>query len=214
MYKTKGDIFMKLQVIFTASLSAFLAVMVPAYSVDAGGTPAPYSYHSDHSGHDHSDHSGHDHSDHSSSTVMTLNGPNFPYSLTYDTALWEILYGDPGSGVDYNFIKKTGNAKVFVEFVQDEVHYTEVVPALVEELRNGGLQDVEVIEFGMSEFQGRYLLHCQFSCKVDGTALTGFVFFYLTQQGMFRIAFVTDSAELDYHMEDFNNIFEGLQFND
>lgn len=203
---------MKIQIIFTLILSIFLGVMGPAHTVGQDTEPnqsvAGYTYLTNGV-------SPTPNSSSQSPTDTTVTGNHYPYSLTYDTAVWDRHYGQSGNHVEYKFVKKHGHAKVFVDWFDDRVHYTEVVGMLKDALMSAGLENVDIPSLELYENNDHYYLYCQFTGDTHhGVTWVGYVFHYPTSQGMFRIAFVTKQSEQGNHMDDFEHFFKGLYLND
>lgn len=149
------------------------------------------------------------------SSTAVVSGDQYPYTVTYDPAVWDVYAGDPSEEVEYAFSKLDGgDAKMTVMFHKERVHYHELPQYLVNELTNSGLTGVEVQAFEMLEVNGKNFIFVHVTAEMGGDSLEAFVFHYLTDAGMLRFAFVTEGSEGSAHDADFEDLLGGVQIND
>ncbi|SCA63851.1 hypothetical protein SCG7086_BG_00080 [Chlamydiales bacterium SCGC AG-110-P3] len=146
------------------------------------------------------------------SSAATASGRGYPFSVSYDSSVWQILEGPQGSSVEYEFTKHTGVAKIFIEFLPLRIHYHEVTGLLVAGLYAAGMTNLEVHEAKLLENNDTLYIAVIFTGTAGGDVeLMGYVYHYLTQDGMLRITFLTEISEFNDHEKDFDIFFKGIK---
>ncbi|SCA63852.1 hypothetical protein SCG7086_BG_00090 [Chlamydiales bacterium SCGC AG-110-P3] len=145
-----------------------------------------------------------------------VHGNMFPYTIYYDPAKWEMFAGNPGDEREYTFSPVDGSqAQVWVEFRSERVHYQELPQNLIDEVTADGLSDVQIELFEMLEVNGKYYIFIHMTADTgDDDKLMGYIFHYLTDAGMLRLAFVTLESEGDVHDQDFQDLLFSTELQD